>query len=138
MNKEQKMELEIKKEYLQSYLPKIKAAKGLEEEIEQFRQAKMNPCAIIDNMPHRNKRHDLSDYMVALDELINKLIKARYERIKVYMDIFNRIELLEDETEKELLKFRYLKGMQWDHICIELGFEWAQIHRIHRRALEHF
>jgi DNA-directed RNA polymerase specialized sigma subunit len=138
MNKEQKLKLDNKKEYLQSYIPKLNAAKRLEEDIEQFRLAKINPSVSYNSMPSNTDHRDLSDYIVALDGLIDKLIKARYERIQVYTDIFNRIELMADETEKELLKLRYLRGLQWDKICIELGFEWAQIHRIHKRSLEHF
>lgn len=138
MNKEQKQELDSKKEYLMSYLPKFKAAKRLEEDMEQFRQAKVNPSVSYSDMPRGSGHQDLSDYMVALESLIEKLIKAKYERIKTYTDIFNQIELMQDDTEKELLRLRYLRGMQWDKICIELGFEWAQIHRIHKKALEHF
>lgn len=138
MNKETKQELEDKKVYLQSYLPKLQASKRLELEIEQFRLAKMNPSISYSNMPHGNEHHDLSDYIVSLDCLIEKLVKARYDRIVVYTDIFSKIEEMADDTEKELLRLRYLRGMQWDKICIELGFEWAQIHRIHKRALEHF
>ncbi|RDY30369.1 hypothetical protein [Lachnotalea glycerini] len=138
MEREQKQELEQKKEYLQSYLPKFSAAKRLEHEIERFQQARINPCIKIDNMNHFNETYDLSSYMTSLDILVSTLIKARYDRIKAYTEIFNRIEFMEDETEKELLKLRYLKGLKWDKICLELGFEWAQIHRIHRKALEHF
>lgn len=138
MNEQQKQEIEKKKEYLKSYLPKQKAAERISEDIERFRQAKMYPSVSYDGLPHGNEHHDLSDYIVALENLINKLVKARYERVQVYTNILNQIELMQDETEKELLKFRYLRGLQWDDICIELGFEWAQVHRIHKKALEHF
>lgn len=137
-NEQQKQEIEKKKEYLKSYLPKQKAAERIGEDIERFRQAKMYPSISYDGLPHGNEHHDLSDYIVALENLISKLMKARYERVQVYTNILNQIELMQDETEKELLKFRYLRGLQWDDICIELGFEWAQVHRIHKKALEHF
>lgn len=72
---------DLKKAYLQSYIPSINAAKRIEEEIEQLRLDKMMPSVIMDDMPHAHNKTDLSDYMAKLDELINKLIAARYKRI---------------------------------------------------------
>ena len=79
---------DLKKAYLQSYIPSINAAKRIEEEIEQLRLDKMMPSVIMDDMPHAHNKTDLSDYMAKLDELINKLIAARYKRIDLYAEIF--------------------------------------------------
>ena len=129
---------EAKKEYLKSYIPKQKAAKRIEEEIEQLRLDKMFPSITYDDMPHGSNMSDLSDYMVRLDELISKLIKARYERIDTYSKIFADIEKMEDEKEKELLTYRYLRGYSWEKVCIVMNYSWKQIHRIHAEALRKF
>ena len=129
---------DLKKAYLQSYIPSINAAKRIEEEIEQLRLDKMMPSVIMDDMPHAHDQKDLSDYAAKLDELERKLIKARYERIDLYADIFADIERLEDETEKTVLTYRYLRRYSWEKICVEMGYQWAQVHRIHARALKNF
>ena len=87
---------DLKKAYLQSYIPSINAAKRIEEEIEQLRLDKMMPSVIMDDMPHAHNKTDLSDYMAKLDELINKLIAARYKRIDLYAEIFADIEKMDE------------------------------------------
>lgn len=131
-------ENELKKEYLRSYSPAVSAAQRLEEEIEQLRTDKMSPALVMDDMPHSHDQKDLSDYAAKLDELEQKLIKARYERIDLYAEIFSNVEKLENESEKTVLTYRYLRRYSWEKICVEMGYQWAQVHRIHARALKNF
>ena len=42
-----------------------------------------------------------------------------------------------DKAEKEVLICRYIKTMEWIDVCDEIGYSWAQTHRIHRKAIEH-
>ena len=98
----------------------------------------MAPALVMDDMPHAHDQKDLSDYAAKLDELERKLIKARYERIDLDAEIFADIERLEDETEKAVLTYRYLRRYSWEKICVEMGYQWAQMHRIHARALKNF
>ena len=46
---------------------------------------------------------------------------------------------MENETEREVLTYRYLRRLQLgkDLWCI-WGIQWAQIHRIHANALKNF
>ena len=112
--------------------------KALEEELEELRASKMFPSMGCDGMPHGSGGGDMSDYIIKLDTVMSKLIKARYDRIESYSDIFTDIERMEDEQEKEMLSYRYLKGYNWEKICDEKGYGWAQMHRIHARALKNF
>lgn len=116
----------------------VKAAKRIEEEIERLRLDKMLPSLIMDDMPHAHDQKDLSDYMAKMDELEHKLIDARYGRIKLYMQIFADVEKMEDETEKAVLTYRYLRGYTWEQICVKMEYSWKQIHRIHGKALKNF
>jgi len=45
---------------------------------------------------------------------------------------------LEDETEKAVLRLRYLMGLTWEEIANEVAYSYQYIHIIHKRALEHF
>ena len=116
----------------------VKAAKRIEEEIERLRLDKMLPSLIMDDMPHAHDQKDLSDYMAKMDELEHKLIDARYGRIKLYMQIFADVEKMEDETEKAVLTYRYLRGYTWEQICVKMEYSLKQIHRIHGKALKNF
>lgn len=138
MEKEPKNEMDTKKEYLHAYMSAVRAAKMIEEEIERLRLDKMLPSLIMDDMTHAHDQNDLSDYMAKMDELEHKLIDARYDRIKLHMQIFIDVENLEDETEKGVLTYRYLRGYSWKKICVEMGYQWAQVHRIHARAMKNF
>lgn len=131
-------ENELKKTYLRSYALAAEAARRLKEEIEQLRLDKIAPALVMDDMPHAHDQKDLSDYAAKLDELERKLIKARFERIGLYTDIFEDIEHMEDETEKAVLTYRYLRNYSWEEICVEMGYQWAQVHRIHAKALKSF
>ncbi len=65
-------------------------------------------------------------------------MEYRYQRIKKCKEITDRIELLEDEDEKDILMYRYIKLMKWEDICMKIGLSWKQAHRIHTRALANF
>ena len=131
-------ENELKKEYLRSYIPAVNAAKRIEEEMEQLRMDKMAPALVMDDMPHAHDQKDLSDYVVKLDDLVSKLIQARYERIDLYAEIFADIEKLESEAERAVLTYRYLRRYSWEKICVKMEYQWAQVHRIHAKALQNF
>lgn len=131
-------ENELKKEYLKSYLAAKKREKRILEQIQQLRADKMFPSMVYDDMPHGNNHSDLSDYAVMLDEQIRELKEERLERAKVYRGIERRIREMQDETEKDVLRLRYLWGMKWEEVAVDLKYSWKQIHRIHSSALSNF
>ena len=45
------------------------------------------------------------------------------------------IESLE-QTAYRALRHRYIEGLTWEQICVEMDYSWRQIHRIHAGALE--
>lgn len=137
----EKTENELKKEYLKSYHDSVRACERISEQFEELKLSAMCPgVKTISDMPRATSfnQSDLSDYIVAEDELISELLKARYKRVMVYTDIFNRIEALENEDERAVLTYRYIKKMTWEKIACEVHLEWAQLHRIHARALKNF
>ena len=66
------------------------------------------------------------------------MLQARYRRLSTYSEIFQAIEEVPDERERQVLTLRYIKGLKWEEIAVEMHVEWAQVHRIHARALGHF
>lgn len=131
-------ENEKKKKYLLQFQAKAKAVKRLEEQIAELRQEKMFPSVVISDMPRgAGSQKDMSDYMASLDCLIAQLTRAKYNRIKAYTEIQEKIDMLADEIEQDVLYKKYIKGYSFEHIADSLGYSWRQTIRIHGNALVH-
>ena len=135
---EPKTENEKKKEYLKSYQDAVRREKHILQEIQLLRMDKMLPSVINDDMPHGSGCSDLSDYMVLLDEQINELKDERLEKMLLYKEIEKRIRNMDNDNEREVLRLKYLRGMTWEEVAVEMGYSWQWIHKIHSKALAHF
>lgn len=131
-------ENEKKKEFLMSYQKEKRRVRRLEEQLEELRRNKMSPSVTNDGMPHGTDKKDLSDYAVKVDEIEQELVAARYSRICAFQDVQRRIEAMENEIEKDLLTYRYLRNLSWEKIAVEMDYSWQHLHKIHARALRNF
>jgi DNA-directed RNA polymerase specialized sigma subunit len=91
-----------------------------------------------DGMPRGSGQSDLSSYAATLDKLERDLVYERYNRINLYMDIGKRIESLPNSNERDVLFFRYIKGLDWYEIAEKMNYSERWIHKIHGKALVHF
>lgn len=135
---ELKKENEKKKEYLWGYQREKRKLQRLEEELAELRLDKICPSVIQDGMPHASGGSDLSGYAVRKDELERKILKARYKRLQKLKEIQDRIERLEDENEKDVLVFRYIRNMKWEDIAVKMNYRRQHVLRIHGKALINF
>ena len=133
-----KAENEKKKEYLWGYQKTKRQLERLEEELAELRLDKMCPSVIQDGMPHASGGGDLSGYAARVDALERKILKARYKRIQRFKEIRDRIERLEDENEKDVLVYRYIRGMKWEDIAVKMNIGYRHVLRMHGKALENF
>ncbi|MDE7185136.1 MAG: hypothetical protein K2O40_11870 [Lachnospiraceae bacterium] len=133
-------ENETKRKYLDKFRENRDAVKRIEEQIKEFELFETSPkINSIDVKTHDSSvAKDLSDYIVKKNELVEKMIHARYRRVRIYTEIFQAIEEVPDERERQVLTLRYIKCLKWEEIAVEMHVEWAQVHRIHTRALGHF
>lgn len=133
-----KEENEKKKEYLRRYHAAELAEREIREEIDQLRMDKMFPGMIQDGMPHGSSCGDLSAYAAQLDELLVELKDQREKRIRIRREITRKIESMQDETEKTVLRLRYIRWLRWDQIAERMGYSLRNITKIHGKALAHF
>ena len=131
-------ENELKKEYLKGYECIIRQMKRHEERMKELRINRIIPTVIADGMPHGQSNSDLSAYAAVLDAEERKYIKCRYLRIKKCKEITDKIERLENEDEKDVLTYRYIKLMKWEDIAVRMQYSWQYIHKIHASALKNF
>lgn len=138
MTEKEWTENEEKKEYLKSYQRSVKREQDILDEIQRLRLDKMFPSIVNDGMPHGSSQTDLSDYIAILDEMIEDLKAERLKRVKRQQEIEQRIQQMEDEDEQRVLRLRYIKGMKWEEVAVEMGYSWKWTHEIHSEALKHF
>ena len=131
-------ENEIKKEYLRGYEKSIRQMKRCEERLNEIRASRTSISFASDGMPHAHDKKDLSSYAALLDQEERKYLKVRYIRIRKCTEITNKIERLENEDEKDVLMYRYIKLMHWEDIAVKMGYSWQHIHKIHSKALINF
>lgn len=134
-----KRETDEKKDYLNQYSDTLAAVERINGEIRELNRAEgFSRINTFDTQVFENNKKDLSDYLVKKEELIREMYKARYKRIQEYQKIFKAIEELPTERERKIITLRYLRQQTWEKIAVQMHMEWAQVHRIHAKALEHF
>lgn len=131
-------ENEEKKEYLKGYIYAIRKVQRLNEQIEELRRQKMFPSIRYDGMPQGNAHSDLSGYMAKLDTLVRQLEAEKERAIHKYNEIYNQVQQMENEVEKEVLERKYLLGDSWWRIAVQMNYAESHIYRIHGMALLHF
>jgi DNA-directed RNA polymerase specialized sigma subunit len=80
---------------------------------------------------------------VKLDEATEKYIDACDESAdelnrlaELRCDIWNTIHKVEDHKENTLLRMRYISGMTWEQVAVEMHYSYRQTTRLHGKALE--
>ena len=131
-----KNENEKKKNYLRQYRKHKRKINRIEAEIEEIRSMKMYPSMNNNGMPHGYGQRDMSDYAVELLKKEDKVYQEGIEQVKIYNDISFRINQLEDENEKDVLFYRYIKGYEWWEVAKAMGYSERRIYEIHGDALK--
>lgn len=131
-------EIEEKKEYLRGYERAVRQMDRIDERISEMRMNRICPGVNYDGMPHAHNNSDLSDYAAMLDKELRRYMKARYQRIRKCKEISDKIERMDNEDEKDVLTYRYIRLMKWEDICVKINKSWKQTHRIHSKALQNF
>ena len=135
------------------YLMRYRDAKREEHEVElrmtQLRLQYGAPSAInYSDMPKaHNTEHDLSDYVIQLENMTN-LLHAKYERcLGICADIEMRLDKMtgkDAQLEREVLRHRYTyitdngKLTSWEDVADAVGYSRRTVERIHGKALQHF
>lgn len=133
-----RMENEQKKEYLRGYRVHVRRISRIEEELAELRAMRASISANNDGMPHGSGQSDLSGYAAELDRLEQELIEERYNRIATYKDIAKRIKRIKSENEKDVMFYRYIKGMDWWEIAEKMHYSERWVHKLHGKGLAHF
>ena len=128
------------KEFLSRYRSAHREAQDIELRMTQLRLKYAAPSAIrYSDMPTaHDSNHDLSDYAARMDELEEMLIEKYTRCIGIEIDIHTRLDKMDNQTEREVLRYRYIDGLTWEQIAERIGYTRRNATRIHGNALQHF
>lgn len=87
-------------------------------------------------MPRGSSQTDLSDYMAEIDAAIEDLKEERLEKIKIYREIEMRIRCMKDEDEQEVLRLKYIKGMNLETVAEKNGLQLQNHTGYSRKSIE--
>lgn len=125
-----------KKKILMSYRRLAQQDKAI---IEQIDELTLLHSPNLDGMPHgAADPRGLDAFWVKAGALFEKwqaLLDKKYAALSVITDA---LEQMPNETEKTLLMLRYIKGMTFEQVAVEMGYSWRHTLRLHGQALAHF
>lgn len=132
-----KKENEKKKEYLRQYTRSQKRIDNLKEQLLSLRETKQSVRSQqMSDMPKGSSRDkDLSDLMVKIEELDEKIKDEMVKSAKTKIMIEEDILSLQNEDEARVLRMRYIESRQWEEIENRMKFSRRQVLYIHGRAL---
>lgn len=109
--------------------------KKLQDKILELETIATKQTSILTDMPRHSSGGDrIADNVAMMADLAKILNIKLTESHKRVNDIELAINEL-DEREQYLIRARYIDCKAWEQICVDMGYEWAQIHRIHANAL---
>ena len=121
---------------LQEYQWYQKKIQQLEDRLLELETRATKITTTLSDMPRgggtRDKIGDVVAEIVAVQDKINEELVTSYK-------ILDRIESMIaslPQREQFLMRARYLEGKSWEIICVEMNYEWAQVHRLHAEALK--
>lgn len=130
-------ETEQKKAFLRSYrTARAKEARLLEQRA--FLEAGVKSPRF-DGMPHGSGNGDgLAAYAAQVDTIQREIREMQNEALRQYELVLKQLHKMTDETEYNILVYRYLNGFDWYEIGERVGYSRRQVLRIHGAALQHF
>ena len=96
----------------------------------------MYPSSNNDGMPHGSNQSDLSSYAATLQEREDELYQEGVKQVQTYKDIEYRINKLENQDERDVMFYKYIKGFTWWQIAQLMEYSESWIYELHGRALK--
>lgn len=126
------------KDFLRQYLNKKAEAKQLQLLINKIESDIDGLKAqVLTGMPSGSGvRSSIENAVVKLECFRKEYADKMNESIDIRKRIEDVIDAVQDETERNVLKYRYITGMRWETISELMNYSAESVYRIHRRALE--
>lgn len=73
----------------------------------------------------------LTDKAAAIRARYAVLIEELADRLLAIEDAIGGLE----PVKRRLLRLRYIDGLTWERVAVEMDYSWTQVHRLHGEAL---
>jgi len=125
-----------KKQYLRRYQAINADINQMCEELSEWRTKATKITPTISDMPKsnggENRLQGAVDHIVEIESKINaridELVQAREEVLRVIEDV-------EDPDLRLLLKYRYINGLTWEKLAVEMSYTYRNVLYLHGKAL---
>ena len=125
-----------KKEFLSRYLEVLAEEKDIREEIAYWESKAQKVTASWSAVPSGGKGSDkVQTGAIKVAELRESLIDKINQLVAVRIEIERAIGTVQDDTQRRLLRLRYIKGMTWEQIAVEMHYGYQWVCKLHGRAL---
>lgn len=124
------------KDNLNQYIKIQREINTLKERIEKLTEKKTSlKSQVLSSVHASGTVFGFDELLVALESAIEELVKKESDLVDSLLEIEECIATLEDSTERNILRLRYIEGKKWEEICIICNYSWRQIHRLHSEIL---
>lgn len=125
------------KKQLQGYGWLQKSIQRLEEKVLELRTAaeKMT-MTLSGELRNASPERDKIANVIAKIMDVEKLLKEQLHESYILLEEIEKAISKLPEREQYLIRARYIDCRNWEEIGIDMGYAWAQIHRIHSKALK--
>lgn len=80
----------------------------------------------------------LENQIILIEQKQNRLKELEKDYTRIRNDVEKRIDKLTVEGERDVLKYRYLKFLEWSVIFVRMGKSQDAVYGLHKRALNHY
>ena len=137
MSEQEKLKEQIKHK-LHAYVDREHERKQLADRLTALETSATSPrTQAMDGMPRGSGGGDAMTSIVA--ELVGLQEKYRAKLLQLtraQAEVEDMIGSLDDPIERRLMRYRYIVGMVWEEVCVEMNYSWRQTHRIHSAVLD--
>lgn len=123
-----------KKKFLWGYRDSLRQVERLKAEIEELHTMR-SVSAEGSSTDNKGWKSDLSGHMVRLESLEKEKERELRNMVRSYERIESAINVLEDAQEKDVLFYRYIKGLSLREIAEKMHYSERHIRRLHGLAL---
>ena len=129
-----------KKAYLRRYIDSKRHEQVLLDELNTLESSYILPSKVIDDMPHGSGGDsDLSEFAARYDTLYRRIKDQYYHSMEIYAEISGAIEAMDgNEGLKTLLRYRYIQGLTWEQVAVNMHYSYRRITQLHGIALSVF
>lgn len=126
------------KEYLRQLSRKDARINALIERQQRYRELAARRTAVYRDTPDGGRRCSSS-----VEEYVARIVDLEREidrRIDEYMDLTREIEAaidkVGDDRYRDILRYRYINGWNWERIAQEMHYDVKWLYKMHGRALQ--